>query len=292
MRRSARLAKGRKQLYAAKLATRRSLITSENGLNRHNNMKDLNTLAVVMGAPVNSSFLGPLAQIPLPSEFKQGMDQNVAKRVTWKPPLPKTMRRIHSELIAVSKPGTFNNSVVESNAERKIALFGQEQYHVLQYQFKQSIQLIIQISCISALQKNKELLREAKSILTDLSNFIAFLLDANSGVVCSYPPYGMNANNVCRFKKILNEVHVEWIPVVQSVLLSLECLHDEEINLPEGLPPRLLWSRLPVNIHRSIAPIRIFFDQHIEPNAPDHINTVQMKFTPAEDQLLAWGIRK
>eukprot|EP00890_Picochlorum_soloecismus_P006111 jgi/Picsp_1/6500/NSC_03844-R1_duo pollen 3 len=291
VRRSARLAKGRKQLYAAKLATRRSLIIDENGLNRHKNMKDLNTLAVVMGAPVNSAFLGPLAQIPLPSEFGQGMDQNLAKRVTWKPPLPKAMRKIHSELIAVSRPGTFNNNVVENDAERKIALFGQGQYHVLQLQFKQSIQLIVQISCISALQKNKELLKEAKSMLTDLSDLIAFL-NVSRSAVCSYIPYGMNANNVSCFNKILNEVYVEWIPIVQSLLLSLECLHDQEINLPEGLPPRLLWSRLPVNIHRSIAPIRVFFDQNLEPSAPGHINTVQMKFTPAEDRLLAWGIRK
>lgn len=292
VRRSARLAKGRKQLYAAKLATRRSLITSENGLNRHHNMKDLNTLAVVMGAPVNSAFLGPLTQIPLPSEFDPGMDQNMAERVTWKPPLPKTMRKIHSELIAVSKPGTFNNNVVENNADRKIALFGQEQYHILQHQFKQSIQLIVQISCVAALQKNKELLGEAKSIFADLSDFMVFLLNASRNVVCSYAPFGMNAHNTYCFNSILNEVYMEWIPIVQSLLLSLETLQDDEINLPQGLPPRMLWSSLPVNIHRSIAPIRIFFDQTLEPSAPKHITTVQMKFTPAEDQLLAWGIRK
>lgn len=54
-----------------------------------------------------------------------------------------------------------------------------------------------------------------------------------------------------------------------------------------------IWAKLPVSVARAIAPVRAFFDPDAEPGVPDGFNpTSQLLFTPAEDVLLAWGIRK
>jgi len=54
----------------------------------------------------------------------------------------------------------------------------------------------------------------------------------------------------------------------------------------------LIWSELPADITRALLPVRRFFNPEIEPMPPNFNVTSQMLFTPAEDDLLAWGIRK
>jgi len=53
-----------------------------------------------------------------------------------------------------------------------------------------------------------------------------------------------------------------------------------------------IWSDLSADIARALVPVRPFFNPEIEPMAPNFNVTSQMLFTPAEDELLAWGIRK
>ena len=53
-----------------------------------------------------------------------------------------------------------------------------------------------------------------------------------------------------------------------------------------------IWSTLPADISLAVVPVRRFFDPGMEPMPPNFIATSQMLFTPAEDALLAWGIRK
>jgi len=74
LRRSLRLNKNDKKLYAAKLATKRNYLPLPPyaAATHHSNMKDLDTLAVVMGL---DSPTVPTNQVPLPSEFQPGMYQ-------------------------------------------------------------------------------------------------------------------------------------------------------------------------------------------------------------------------
>ena len=53
-----------------------------------------------------------------------------------------------------------------------------------------------------------------------------------------------------------------------------------------------VWDALPAEIALSLVPAQRFFDPGLEPTAPKFYRTAQMLFTPAEDVLLAWGIRK
>lgn len=57
-----------------------------------------------------------------------------------------------------------------------------------------------------------------------------------------------------------------------------------------GEIPAHIWSHLPYPLLRKTAKIRLCFDPSREPKR-SHF-TKQQKFTPAEDNLLAWGIRK
>jgi hypothetical protein len=52
------------------------------------------------------------------------------------------------------------------------------------------------------------------------------------------------------------------------------------------------WACLPDAVALALAPARRHFDPAMEPHPPAFLPTAQMLFTPAEDQLLAWGIRK
>lgn len=53
-----------------------------------------------------------------------------------------------------------------------------------------------------------------------------------------------------------------------------------------------IWSELSADIALALGPVRRFFNPDIEPMPPNFQVTSQMLFTPAEDDLLAWGIRK
>jgi hypothetical protein len=53
-----------------------------------------------------------------------------------------------------------------------------------------------------------------------------------------------------------------------------------------------IWGKLPADVNLALVPVRRFFDLNMEPMPPTFPTTSQMLFTPAEDYLLAWGIRK
>ena len=53
-----------------------------------------------------------------------------------------------------------------------------------------------------------------------------------------------------------------------------------------------VWSHLPYPLMRKLAKIRSCFDPIWEPKRSSNRFIKQQKFTPAEDNLLAWGIRK
>jgi hypothetical protein len=53
-----------------------------------------------------------------------------------------------------------------------------------------------------------------------------------------------------------------------------------------------IWDKLPADVSLALNPVRRFFDPAMEPSPPQFYSTAQLRFTPAEDHLLAWGIRK
>ena len=60
----------------------------------------------------------------------------------------------------------------------------------------------------------------------------------------------------------------------------------------KGSEESKLWERLPHDVQMALVPMKRYFDPALEPRAPEFIVTSQIGFTPAEDALLAWGVRK
>jgi hypothetical protein len=63
-------------------------------------------------------------------------------------------------------------------------------------------------------------------------------------------------------------------------------------ELPPGEIASHVWSHLPYPLLRMTANIRLCFDRRLEPKRSQFRFMKHQKFTPAEDKLLAWGIRK
>jgi len=94
--------------------------------------------------------------------------------------------------------------------------------------------------------------------------------------------------------------YADWEPCVRSIIDLTErgnlSLHSE-IDLEKT--PRLdiagkIWNGLPYQLLRAMANVRLMFSPQRQPmrNPSMGVITSQMKFTPAEDRLLAWGIHK
>lgn len=95
----------------------------------------------------------------------------------------------------------------------------------------------------------------------------------------------------------------EGMPSPESIDLAPLDLHLEDLmestahrgrkrrrgKIPEECK---IWENLPADVAMAIMPMRRFFDPGLEPNPPEFLMTAQTGFTPGEDALLAWGIRK
>lgn len=272
LRRSLRLNKNEKKLYAAKLATKRTYLPLPPYIAaaHHSNMKDLDTLAVVMGLPMDSPVV-PTTQVPLPSEFQPGMYQALAHHVRWRPPLPRSVRKLHSHLIASKE------NIPESAATRKsIGYFSAEQCSALANQMKEHVQMLIQIYCLSSLQNDHESMERSKKMLLTSGESLDLV------------------------RKITGDAkYSEWMPCIGSIIDLTEnntMSRYDEVELmktPRLKIANMIWNGLPYQLLRVMANVRIMFNPQRQPiQDTSVILTSQMKFTPAEDRLLAWGIHK
>ncbi len=276
LRRSLRLNKNDKKLYAAKLATKRNYLplAPYAAATHHGNMKDLDTLAVVMGLPMDSVSV-PSNQVPLPSEFQPGMYQALAHHVRWRTPLPRSVRKLHSHLIASKENIPQDGATVKR--KKSVGYFTVEQCSILADQMKQHVQMLIQVYCMSSLQNDVESMQSTKNILLRSGDTLDMLRRLTGDVKYS-----------------------EWMPCIRSIMDLTESgdlsLHSH-IDLEKT--PRLdiaakIWSGLPYQVLRAMASVRVMFTPQRQPMRDPSMGVItsQMKFTPAEDRLLAWGIHK
>lgn len=273
LRRSLRLNKSEKKLYAAKLATKRNYLNLPPyaAAAQHSDMRDLDTLAVVMGVPM-SSLKVPTSQVPLPSEFQPGMYEALAHQVRWRPPLPRSVRRLHSQLVASKE----NFPQDQRISKKTLGYFSPEQYPILADQIKQHLQMLIQIFCLASFQKDTDVVESTKIALLNSRESIQLMTRITGDVKYS-----------------------EWMPCIKSIIdLSENVSLDLCINIDLESVPKLklagqIWNGMPYQLLRAMAHVRVMFNPQRQPmqNLALRI-TSQMKFTPAEDRLLAWGIRK
>lgn len=273
LRRSLRLNKAEKKLYAAKLATKRSYLALPPyaAAAQYSDMKDLDTLAVVMGVPMGSLKV-PAGQVPLPSEFQPGMYQALAHNVRWRPPLPRSVRRIYSHMVASKE------NIPKGNApsSKSIGYFSTEQYTILADQIRQHLQMLIQVFYLSSFQGELEATEKTKQMLL------------NSG------------NSLDLLRKITGEArYSEWMPCIRSIIDLTENSNlslCRDVNLETISRIKIageIWNGLPYQLLRAMANVRVMFNPQRQPSQnPSFRLSSQMKFTPAEDRLLAWGIRK
>jgi hypothetical protein len=281
LRRSLRLNKADKKLYAAKLASKRTheqmALPPHIAVAQQGDMRDLDTLAVVMG--INESSVpnhGQFHQVPLPTEFNPSAFVSLAHQVKWRPPLPHAVRKVHSKLVQ-------KQQLVALQRPCRMSAIPLEQLNFLVYQLVQHLQMLIQVLCLAALQNQDDVVKETRDTL----------LDFVSG----------NPNEKFLFIDILKKFTGNSLyDGLRSDVLSLLDLVEARgwgsnpISLGNNVPKNQIavrvWSNLPYQIIRLTGNLMLVFDQNRIPREPNFRVTNQMKFSPAEDSLLAWGIRK
>ena len=281
LRRSTRLNKADKKLYAAKLASKRTnermALPPHVAVAQQGDMRDLDTLAVVMGINESSAQnQGQFHQVPLPTEFNPTAYVSLAHQVKWRPPLPHAVRKVHSKLVQ-------NQQLVAVQRPYRIPVIPLEQMNFLVYQIAQHLQMLIQVLCLAALQNQDDVVKATRDTL----------LDFVSG----------KPNGKSLFIDILKKFtgNSLYDGLRSDVLLLLDLIEArgwgcDPISIGNNVPKNQIavrvWSNLPYQLIRPTANLRLVFDQNRIPREPNFRVTKQMKFSPAEDSLLAWGIRK
>ncbi|KAI8111123.1 hypothetical protein M9434_004696 [Picochlorum sp. BPE23] len=267
-RRSRRIDKNDKRLYAAKLAARRNY--SHPNTSQHTFLKEWDTLAVLMMGDPQARSTVPLEQTFLPSEFKPGMYEDLSKQVVWRQPLPNIVRKSHSELIGRQKKDA------ESEPQQTISYFSEEQKVMLANHISEHLQLLVQIFLLGAMQGDENVVKESKDML------IQFVGEQGSEEPLYLKIIGTHWNR---------PGSTPWKPCIHEILSIVE---THTFETPDAARKRksskALWSCLPYGLLGKLANIRRNFSPEKEPTEI-HWNS-RLTFCPSEDRLLAWGILK
>lgn len=282
-----------RQLYAAKLANKCNTFIENNVANlavEYNSIRDLSTLAVIMGDGSMQGCLFPPAFVPLPSDFQANMYSEISKQVKWKPPLPKTMRRAHQQMIASQsraemQPG---GNLVRNTA----ASFSTYQLELLKLQFRSHIQLLTQIYLLARVRIDEQTSRRA---FESLERFVLFLgkkvKERGNIMLSKFDSNSQFGSAQVELFQIFADVSGMFESLPQKLRFGASSI--ESMKFPDNANQRKLWYSLKsAPFFRYIAYFWMHFDEEFEPNNPSFHKTSQAKFTPTEDALLAWGIRK
>lgn len=258
----------------------------------------------------SNGVVGHLEHVPLPSEFEPGMYDKIANGVEWRPPLPNVVRRAHKKMMA--SVGTAAHGMAPFDFPGDSQYMMGDQLEILREQCRQHIQVTLQLLFLAVMNQDAMIVQ---GVLDSLVSFLKSICET----VLMYPTR-VGCNRIdARFSEVIVEESLlqvenleqrfrpfEFIPAsISDVLVSLMPI-GAAVRLPRN--PLLersavnkrfkkntgheIWMNLPLNVIDKLAICRVRFDERLEPRAPDFASSKQMKFVPAEDALLAWGIRK
>lgn len=326
-RRSARLMSrgGARPLYAARAMDRHADALFAAGMNSGSGAGQEAPLAAFTGlhglAAVASAMAAPQIPHPLPSQPPSVIIE-AARSVIWRPPLPKALRQQYELPASMAASETMHVFA---------AAFQPDQYSMLYSLIHRHVQLLTQTLAMAVAVGDPETAVTTTSLLQSMSAFTTSQGTARQmlGVppyvsaclgIDTGEGRGVNASGSWTPQNPGSAFTVADVAVLRAVPRMLEHMPpavpapfpeappsdglslvlDEQGRLRKR-PKRLrkkaptthqIWGALPDDVAEAVQHIRKFFDPGMEPKAPTFTATAQMLFTPAEDELLAWGIRK
>jgi len=177
------------------------------------------------------------------------------------------------------KPGSGNDRLALLNAS-KTSRMTEYQRDELAFQVKAHLQFCVQVTCLAATQNGCDsILEQSKmTLLRSAETLLPLLAPSTPG-----------------------DVDV-WLEAIHGMVQLIESDKDMASIVSESLSGRViapseisweLWKSMPLKLVRKIALLRSHcFEASREPKRAESRFTKTTNFTPAEDRLLAWGIRK
>ncbi len=291
-----------KKLYAARLIAKRK----QEGQDGQNGAGDIHclkknrqeraALAALMGVAdfeLKTMTMKDGTQVPIPSEWKPGMFQDIAETVVWKPPLPSTIRKAHAKLELAMQSDETGRALVDESVQRRVQMdmFQVHQRQKLVMHIRQHVQMCYQTLILAVVQQeDRALIAQLKrTLLSSMEGLFPVMRSLGVGDLPLWEDgiHGL-VDLMERSKKTKGrsnhggtELTGDYSKIGRRVTTQGEMASHVWTHLP-----------YPMISNGKMAKIKTCFDVTFEPRRTVGRFTKQQLFTPAEDNLLAWGIRK
>jgi len=227
--------------------------------------------------------------VPIPSEWKPGMFQDIAETVVWKPPLPSTIRKAHAKLELAMQ----NDETVDESVQRQVQMnmFNDHQRQKLVMHIRHHVQMCYQTLVLAVAQQ------EDQALIAQLKRT---LLSSMEGLFPAMRSLGV------RDVLIWEDGIHGLVDLMERSEKTRGCSDHGSTELTGDYSKiggrattqreiaSHVWTHLPYPMISNVkmAKIKTCFDSTFEPRQSVGRFTQHKVFTPAEDKLLAWGIRK